>query len=215
MGEPEFSFQGLYQNEAKLLVELINHVWHGQSSGYQDERLAEIQHRFSTPNLDRRWNGIFTEEREIFANIRNEFSDEKWINLGEILKTFRENFSQYQKAWAHYEEELRVAEEEANRQRALETERIFQAQAEAERIAREEQARKEEELKVLKENERVKLEKVLKEQARKERLDRERIEKHLSDQRMFVSFTFKYYYLTVAIFHNYYEHIIEAILPLG
>jgi len=182
MGEPEFSFQGLYQNEAKLLVELINHVWHGQSSGYQDERLAEIQHRFSTPNLDRRWNGIFTEEREIFANIRNEFSDEKWINLGEILKTFRENFSQYQKARAHYEEELRVAEEEANRQRALETERIFQAQAEAERIAREEQARKEEELKVLKENERVKLEKALEEQARKERLDRERIEKHLSDQ---------------------------------
>jgi hypothetical protein len=147
MGEPEFSFQGLYQNEAKLLVELINHVWHGQSSGYQDERLAEIQHRFSTPNLDRRWNGIFTEEREIFANIRNEFSDEKWINLGEILKTFREK--------------------EANRQRALETERIFQAQAEAERIAREEQARKEEELKVLKENERVKLEKALEEQARK------------------------------------------------
>ena len=132
MTEPEFSFLGLQQSEAILLQGLITRAWRGKSNLEQDERLSEIQHRFSTPDLDRRWNGIFAEEREIFAVIHREFPQEKWVNLKDIYRNFRNDFSQYEIAVATFEQESKTAEEIASRLRAIEAERIAEVQADAE-----------------------------------------------------------------------------------
>jgi superfamily II DNA or RNA helicase len=180
--EPEFTFSGLQQSEAILLQGLITRVWRGKSNSEQDERLLEIQYRFSTPDLDRRWNGILAEEREVFAVIHHEFSKEKWINLKDIYQNFRSDFSQYEIEVGRYEQESRAAEEVALRLRAIEAERIAEAQAEAERLVRAELTKKAQELKLIREIEEDNLKRAQEKKITRDRVAREIIESQLGEE---------------------------------
>jgi hypothetical protein len=94
MNEPISPFE-LSNVQFLALRDLLVDVWQNLQPEAQDGRLLEVQIRFNSPGLNKRWEGITPLERSQFSHMYNIFEAEKWENLGALFSAFRENPNEF------------------------------------------------------------------------------------------------------------------------